>query len=232
MGNIVIVESEARLARELCDLIVSAGHEAIYLINGTNGLKTINQELPDLVILDTNLSDMSGFSLCQAIRSNPKTRTTLIILIGRSCDEEVQVRAFNSGCDDYVVKPFSSKELVARIGSLLRRRNGMPYKPVKAEQILQSGNLRLYLMPHKIERDGKEIHLSKVEFDILSLLMQNNNRILSKKILVESIWGSKVAVFDNTLNVHIHSIRNKIEDNPSIPKRIVTIRGVGFLFQG
>jgi DNA-binding response OmpR family regulator len=180
-----------------------------------------------LVILDLMLPALDGWEVCRTLRA--KSAVPILILTARG-DEQDRVLGLELGADDYVVKPFSMRELIARVRALLRRAKRLTI--VDEPDILQSGNLTLFVAEHRAELDGNELPLTPREFALLKVLMLHKGRALSREQLLELAWGFKEFIDPHTVDVHVHWLREKIEPDPKNPKRIVTVRGVGYRFTG
>jgi len=225
--RILIVEDELPLAQAIAYALKREGFQVRTAADGQEGLRLALTEKPDLVILDLMLPKLDGWEVCRTLRA--KSKVPILILTARG-EEQDKVLGLELGADDYVVKPFSMRELVARVRALLRRSklSMVPEEP----EVLQSGNLTLYVAEHRVELDGKELPLAPKEFALLKALMVNKGRVLSREQLLEIVWGQRDFIDPHTVDVHVHWLREKIEPDPKNPKRIVTVRGVGYRFVG
>ena len=223
--RILIVEDEVSLAQAVAYALRREGFQVRVATDGQEGLRMALTEKPDLVILDLMLPKLDGWEVCRTLRA--KSPVPILILTARG-EEHDKVIGLELGADDYVVKPFSMRELIARVRALLRRAKmtAMPEEP----EILQSGNLTLYVAEHRAELDGKELPLAPKEFALLKVLMLNKGRAMSREQLLELAWGGKEFIDPHTVDVHVHWLREKIEPDPKNPRRIVTVRGVGYRF--
>jgi DNA-binding response OmpR family regulator len=223
--RILIVEDEVSLAQAVAYALKREGFQVRIATDGQEGLRMALTEKPDLVILDLMLPKLDGWEVCRTLRA--KSAVPILILTARG-EEHDKVIGLELGADDYVVKPFSMRELVARVRALLRRAKmtAMPEEP----EILQSGNLTLYIAEHRAELNGKELPLAPKEFALLKVLMLNKGRAMSRDQLLELVWGGKEFIDPHTVDVHVHWLREKIEPDPKNPRRIVTVRGVGYRF--
>jgi DNA-binding response OmpR family regulator len=223
--KILIVEDELPLAQAIAYALKREGYQTRIASDGQEGLRVALTEKPDLVILDLMLPKLDGWEVCRTLRA--KSKVPILILTARG-EEHDKVLGLELGADDYVVKPFSMRELIARVRALLRR---VKMSMVGEEpEILQSGNLTLYLAEHRAELDGEELPLAPREFALLKVLMLNKGRVLSREQLLELAWGQSEFIDQHTVDVHIHWLREKIEPDPKNPRRIVTVRGVGYRF--
>jgi DNA-binding response OmpR family regulator len=223
--RILIVEDEVSLAQAIAYALKREGFQVRIATDGQEGLRMALTEKPDLVILDLMLPKLDGWEVCRTLRA--KSPVPILILTARG-EEHDKVIGLELGADDYVVKPFSMRELIARVRALLRRAKmtAMPEEP----EILQSGNLTLYIAEHRAELNGKELPLAPKEFALLKVLMLNKGRAMSRDQLLELVWGGKEFIDPHTVDVHVHWLREKIEPDPKNPRRIVTVRGVGYRF--
>ncbi len=223
--RILIVEDEPTLAEAIAYALKREGFQTLVAADGQTGLRMALMEKPDLVVLDLMLPKLDGWEICRTLRA--KSTVPILILTARS-EEHEKVLGLELGADDYVVKPFSMRELIARIRALLRRAKRLP--SIEEPEILQSGNLTLYVTEHRAELEGKELLLAPREFALLKVLMLNKGRVLSREQLLELAWGHKEFIDPHTVDVHVHWLREKIEPDPKNPTRIVTVRGVGYRF--
>ena len=225
MPTILIVEDDDTVREALSAGLESEGYEVILSDNGLDGLKQAKEEGPDLILLDLMLPEMDGLSVCRALRRNSDVPIIMLTARGTEMDKIV---GLETGADDYVVKPFSLGELLARIRSLLRRtRNDKQDNQMQ----LTSGNVSLDLTSRRVSKDDAEVHLTQKEFNLLAELMRNKGAVLSRDLLLEKVWGYSYVGNTHTVDVHIRWLREKIELDPSKPVRIVTVRGVGYRFE-
>ena len=225
MPTILIVEDDDTVREALSAGLESEGYEVILSDNGLDGLKQAKEEGPDVILLDLMLPEMDGLSVCRALRRNSNVPIIMLTARGTEMDKIV---GLETGADDYVVKPFSLGELLARIRSLLRRT-----KNDKQENQMQltSGDISLDLTSRRVSKDDAEVHLTQKEFNLLAELMRNKGAVLSRDLLLEKVWGYSYVGNTHTVDVHIRWLREKIELDPSKPVRIVTVRGVGYRFE-
>ena len=225
MPTILIVEDDDTVREALSAGLESEGYEVILSDNGLDGLKQAKEEGPDLILLDLMLPEMDGLSVCRALRRDSDVPIIMLTARGTEMDKIV---GLETGADDYVVKPFSLGELLARISSLLRRtRNDKQENQMQ----LTSGNLSLNLTSRRVSKDDAEVHLTQKEFNLLAELIRNKGAVLSRDLLLEKVWGYSYVGNTHTVDVHIRWLREKIELDPSKPVRIVTVRGVGYRFE-
>ncbi|MBK9747851.1 MAG: response regulator transcription factor [Chloroflexi bacterium] len=228
MSKVLIVEDEETLARNLADKLRGEGFAVTTAGDGEEGLEKLRGEHPDLIILDIMLPKLDGLSLCRLIRRDAGMAHIPIIMLTARGTEVDKIVGLESGADDYVVKPFGLGEFLARVRAVMRRAPGRP----AMQDELVSDDLRLSLTGRRLFKNDTEAKLSNKEFDLLVELMRNRGVVLSRDLLLTKVWGYDYYVDKRTVDVHIRWLREKIEDDPSTPKRIVTVRGVGYRFEG
>lgn len=227
--KILIVEDEPAVARGLEYGLQSEGYQTLLAETGEDALEIARREDPHLILLDIRLPGISGFDVCRQLRAEGK-RQPILMLTAR--DEEIdRVLGLELGADDYVVKPYSPRELIARIHALLRRAYG-ELSTVQPDEKIAFGDVEMDLTQLKVTKGGKDIYLTSTEFRLLHFLASQPNRPFTREQLVEAVWGYSASVGSNrTVDVHIRHLREKLEDDPSEPRWIVTVRGVGYKFQ-
>lgn len=225
--KILIVDDEDHI-RELLKFNLEKNGYAVYMANdGLNGLKLAREKQVDLILLDLMLPGMDGFEVCKEIRRDNIISNVPIIMLTAKSEEIDKILGLELGADDYITKPFSIRELSARIKALLRRSN------VKYDnEILRFGNITLNLQTREVLKHGKKLDFTLKEFEVLKLLIQNKGKILTREILLDKIWGYEYIGETRTVDVHIRHIRKKIEEDDKKPIYIQTIRGVGYKFIG
>jgi DNA-binding response OmpR family regulator len=228
MAKVLIVEDEDTLARTLADKLRGDGFSVITAADGEEGLEKIREDRPDLIVLDIMLPKLDGLSLCRIVRRDTATAHIPIIMLTARGTEVDKIVGLESGADDYVVKPLALGEFLARVRAVMRRAPGRP----ALQDELVSSDLRLSLTGRRLFKDEEDIKLSNKEFDLLAELMRNKGVVLSRDLILTKVWGYDYFVDKRTVDVHIRWLREKIEDDASNPKRIVTVRGVGYRFEG
>jgi len=226
MSRILIVEDEATVRDTLALNLRAEGHEVITAGDGVSGLQLAREQAPDLVILDLMLPQLDGLSLCRMLRRDSSVPIIMLTARGTEMDK---IAGLETGADDYVVKPFSLGELLARVRANLRRAST---DTRAAASRLQSGDLALDLLARRASLGGDEVKLTHREFDLLAELMRNQGAVLSRDLLLTRVWGYDYGGDSHTVDVHVRWLREKIETDPSTPKRITTVRGVGYRFEG
>ena len=223
MTKILIVEDESSFSDALEFLLGKEGFSVITAATGTEALKKFEQGGIDLILLDLMIPEISGTEVCRQIRA--KSKVPIIMLTAK--DSEVdKVVGLEIGADDYVTKPYSARELVARINAVLRR-NGSESTSVESGVIAVQG-IRMDIDRHQVSVNGIPVSLPLKEFELLEFLMRNAGRVLTRIQLIDRVWGSDYVGDTKTLDVHIKRIRAKIEDDPANPKIIQTVRGLGY----
>jgi DNA-binding response OmpR family regulator len=225
-ATILVVEDEATLRESLRYTLTRQGYHVLTAADGLSALESARAHRPDLVILDLILPGMDGLEVCRLLRR--ESSVPILILTAR--DEEVdRVIGLEMGADDYVTKPFSMRELVARVKALLRRAAMAPKEPPR---FLRSGDLLLDLEGRKAMKGDQPLPLKPKEFDQLAYLMAHKGKAFSREHLLQEVWGYTYTGEGRTVDVHIRWLREKIEKDPANPARIVTVRGVGYRFEG
>lgn len=222
--KIVIIEDEPDILEVLSYNLKREGFEVFSATNGTLGLSLVDKELPDLLLLDLMLPGMDGIEICSSIKNNPATQNTLIIMVTAKGEESDIVLGLGVGADDYITKPFSPKELVARVKAVLRRGHLVESSAAQSEKV-QVGNLAIDTNKYEVTIDGREVRLTATEFRLLHYLASNPGRVFSREQLLSRAMGDDVVVVDRNIDVHIRGIRKKMEIDPPL---IETIRGVGY----
>ena len=223
MTKILVVEDEASFSEALEFLLGKEGFSVVTAENGSDALKKFDQGGIDLVLLDLMIPEVSGTEVCRQIRA--KSRVPIIMLTAK--DSEVdKVVGLEIGADDYVTKPYSSRELVARIRAVLRRNTGESIE--NGTGVLSVGPVRMDVERHQVTFNGDAISLPLKEFELLEFLMRNAGRVLTRMQLIDRVWGSDYVGDTKTLDVHIKRLRAKIETDPANPTLIQTVRGLGY----
>lgn len=225
MTRILIVEDESSLSEPLAFLLEREGYETVIAEDGLAGVAEFDKNGADLVLLDLMLPGLPGTEVCREIR----TRSSVPIIMLTAKDSEVDiVVGLELGADDYVTKPYSSRELLARMRAVLRRRTE---EDVADDSVLEAGPVRMDVERHTVTVGGKEVPMPLKEFELLELLLRNSGRVLTRGQLIDRVWGSDYFGDTKTLDVHIKRIRSRIEAEPSEPTMLVTVRGLGYRFE-
>lgn len=228
--KILLVEDEEKLIANLADKLRAEGYDVFTALDGDTGWEMARGDAYDLIVLDIMLPGLDGLSLCRMIRNDSASAGVPIIMLTARGTEVDKIVGLESGADDYIVKPFGLGEFLARVRVQMRRPR--PARGLSQDE-LSSGDLRLDVTGRRVFRSAEEIKLSIKEFDLLTLFMRNQNAVLSRDFILANVWGHDYFPMDKrTVDVHIRWLREKIEDLPSSPKRISTVRGVGYRFEG
>ncbi len=230
MKKILIVEDDELILELEKDYLEAAGYEVDTCMDGMTGFKLAQEKVYDLLLLDLMLDGMDGFEICRKIR---KTKDVPIILVTAIGDDLHKIQGLGLGANDYITKPFSPSELVARVNAHIKtyeRLLSSSCNSQVAEDTIELGNLRIQSLSRKVFIDDNEIILKNKEFELLSFLASNPNFVFSSEVLYNRIWGMYANGNTKTVAVHINRLREKIEKNPSEPELIQTVRGVGYRF--
>ena len=229
MTSVLIVEDEAALAEPLAFLLRKEGFEVRIAGDGPTALAEFEANHVDIVLLDLMLPGMSGTEVCKNIR----LRSNVPVIMVTARDSEIdKVVGLEIGADDYVTKPYSSRELIARIRAVLRRGGEPEYEEEELEEdVLRGGRVVMDVERHVVTVDGDPVSMPLKEFDLLEYLLRNSGRVLTRGQLIDRVWGADYVGDTKTLDVHIKRLRSKIEVNPSRPSHLVTVRGLGYKFE-
>lgn len=224
MARVLIVEDSADIASLIRHVLEREGHEADTLASGAAVLPRVRQTTPDLVILDVMLPDMDGLQVCAALRGHRDTARVPVIMLTARGEESDRLRGFETGADDYVTKPFSPKELVARVSALLRR-SAAAAGAQGATSVLRYGRLSVDLDRHRVVEDEREVTLTAKEFLLLKYLIEHRGRVLSRDVLLTDVWGYQYTGGTRTVDVHVRRLREKL---PWLGGAIATIKQFGY----
>ncbi|AOX46765.1 MULTISPECIES: response regulator transcription factor [unclassified Microbacterium] len=227
MTRVLIVEDEPDLADPLAYLLRREGYEVEIAEDGTLALAAFRERGADILLLDLMLPGMPGTEVCRQLRLT--TQVPIIMLTAKDSEVDIVV-GLELGADDYVTKPYSTRELLARMRAVLRRR--APEEADLDDRILTGGRVVLDIDRHTVAVNGAEISIPLKEFELLEVLMRNAGRVLTRGQLIDRVWGTDYFGDTKTLDVHIKRIRSRIEENPSDPSMLVTVRGLGYRFEG
>ena len=230
-GTVLVVEDEENILEALRYNLEREGYVVYTASDGEDGLNLARSSKPDLVILDVMLPKMDGFEICRILRGEMDVPIIMLTARGEEVDRVVGLEL---GADDYVTKPFSMREFMVRVRNMLRRvkltsqsQSGLP-----DGDVLVAGDLEMALASHIVRRDGTAVDMKPREYDLLALLVKNSGRVFSRDQLLQQLWSQDYYGDSRTVDVHVRWLREKIEKNPSKPERIVTVRGVGYRFDG
>ncbi len=225
MTKLLLVEDEASIAEGLTITLEAEGFEVAWVKDGLEAVPTWERVRPDLVVLDLMLPGMSGTEICRTLRA--RSDVPIIMLTARDAEVD-RVVGLELGADDYLTKPFSTRELVARIRAILRR---APIQEIAGEEApVEVGGVRVDRARHEVQVDGAAVDLPPKEFELLAYLVEHAGRVLTRDRLIDEIWGSDYVGDTKTLDVHVRRLRTRVEADPHEPRRIQTVRGVGYRF--
>jgi two-component system, OmpR family, phosphate regulon response regulator PhoB len=220
--TILLVEDEAALVALLRYNLEREGFAVLEAPDGDEALLQAREQKPDLILLDWMLPLVSGIEVCRQLRRHPETRAIPIIMLTARGEEGDKLRGLDSGADDYVTKPFSPSELIARIRAVLRRA-----RPAPADEVLRYGDVVMDLAAHRVRRNGRELHLGPTEFRLLRFFLENPGRVFTREQLLDRVWGRDIYVEPRTVDVHIRRLRKAI-NGPKERDLIRTVRSAGY----
>jgi len=223
MPKVLIVEDEAPLAETIAYNLREEGYKVCAVGDGIAALDALRQEKPDLVLLDIMLPGIDGLEVCRLIRKESEIPILMLTAKSREIDKVVGLEV---GADDYITKPFSMLELIARVRAALRRSR----QETKAPDVLSAHGIELDIARHSVKVNSMEVVLRPKEFELLRVLLANRGRVMERSDLLDRIWGEDEYIDAGTVDVHVRRLRQKIEDDPSKPTRILTVRGAGYKF--
>ncbi|HEX8940320.1 MAG TPA: response regulator transcription factor [Candidatus Limnocylindrales bacterium] len=223
--TILVVDDERVLRETLAEALEADGFQVVQAGDGRSALERFREARPDLVLLDLMLPELSGIEVCRVIRQ--ESAVPILMLTAKSSEVD-RVVGLELGADDYVTKPFSLRELLARVRAILRRTEGSP-----AEQParVRLGDVEVDLAGHRLLRDGREVPLKPKVFELLAFLLRHRGQVFSRDQLLEHVWGYDFAGETRTVDVHVHWLRGLLEDDPSAPRFLHTVRGVGYVLR-
>jgi two-component system, OmpR family, response regulator MtrA len=218
-GRVLVVDDDAALAEMLGIVLRGEGFEPTFVADGDRAIEVFREFHPDLVLLDLMLPGMDGIDVCRQIRA--ESGVPIVMLTAKSDTVDV-VLGLESGADDYIVKPFQSKVLIARVRARLRRTDD------PAPETLAIGDVTIDVAGHSVQRAGEQLNLTPLEFDLLVALARKPRQVFTREVLLEQVWGYRHAADTRLVNVHVQRLRAKIEKDPERPEIVVTVRGVGY----
>jgi DNA-binding response OmpR family regulator len=226
MTTILLVDDEKMITGPLDRALSQAGYDVLVVHNGRDGLTQALEKRPDVVVLDVMMPEMDGWDVCRALRQESTVPILMLTALG---DEIDRILGLELGADDYLSKPFSTRELIARIKALLRRIE-LDRRQQTAEDQLIAGNLRLEINTHRAFQGSQELFLRQKEYELLTLLLSRPGDVITRAEFFDRVWGTDWLGDTRTLDVHIRWLREKLEDDPGQPRLIQTVRGVGYRF--
>jgi len=226
--TVLIVDDEPTLRETLAESLEQDGLRVVTAADGREALERFRAERPDLILLDLMLPGLSGIEVCRIIRQ--ESSVAILMLTARDSELD-KVVGLELGADDYVTKPFSLRELQARIRALLRRIESAPGAAAATTQTVDLGALRVDLAGHRLLRDGKPLPVKPKAFELLAFLLRHPGQVFSREQLLDRVWGYEYAGETRTVDVHVHWLRQQVEDDPGKPRYLQTVRGVGYVFR-
>jgi two-component system phosphate regulon response regulator PhoB len=226
MAKVLVIEDEPDLQQVLGYNLKQAGHEPISAERGLTGLRLAREHSPDVVLLDLMLPDVAGTEVCRSLKEDATTRHIPVIMLTARGEELDRVVGFELGADDYMVKPFSVRELMLRIQAILRRAQG---KPAETEPMIEFGCLRIDREAHRVWVEEHEVELTALEFRLLVTLYDRRNRVQTRATLLDDVWGIQADITTRTVDTHVKRLREKLE---AARDYVETVRGVGYRFRG
>ena len=223
--HVLIVEDEAALVTMLRYNLESEGYRVSEAVDGEEAILLVIEEPPDLILLDWMLPSLSGIEVCRRIRRNESARDVPIIMLTARGEDSDRVRGLDSGADDYITKPFSPRELMARVRAVLRRS-----QPSDNEQLVY-GDIEMDLARHRVQRGGRDLHLGPTEYRLLRHFLESPGRVFSREQLLDAVWGRDVYVETRTVDVHIRRLRKTLNEG-GLPDLIRTVRSAGYAIDG
>jgi len=230
-NTVLVIEDEENLLEALKYNLEREGYEVRTAADGEVGLELARSQKPDLIVLDLMLPKMDGFEICRILRQESNVPILMLTARGEEVDRVVGLEL---GADDYVTKPFSMRELLARVKAMLRRSRMLAEEARQGPsgEVLRTGDLEVDLGSHTVKLSGTSLEMKPREFELLALLVRNKGIAMTRGQILEWLWGHDYIGDVRTIDVHVRWLRNKIEKDPSAPERIITIRGVGYRFEG
>jgi two-component system response regulator RegX3 len=225
MTRVLVVEDEQSLREPLVYLLQKEGYDVVEAEDGNRAVQIFNEYGADMILLDLMLPGLSGNEVCRTIRQD--SQVPIIMLTAKEAEID-KVVGLEIGADDYVTKPYSTRELLARMKAVLRR-NVEPHMAVSG--VLEAGPVRMDVERHQVAVNGQKVSMPLKEFELLELLLENVNRVLTRGQIIDRVWGSNYFGDTKTLDVHIKRIRSKIEDDPARPVHLLTVRGLGYKYE-
>ena len=228
-AKVLVVEDDRNLLDTIKYNLRKEGYEVVTAADGAKALETARAEKPDLIILDIMLPEVSGLEVCRILR---KEMTTPILMLTARVEETDKIVGLETGADDYMTKPFSLRELIARVRAMLRRTRMAETKTEAKPETMTIGAIKIDVARHQVAKGTTAIELTPKEFDLLAFLAGNKGFVFSRDQLLEKVWGYEFAGDTRTVDVHIRWLRQKLEDNPEKPAHLLTVRGTGYKVEG
>jgi two-component system phosphate regulon response regulator PhoB len=224
--SVLIVEDEVAIVTLLRYNLEREGFRVYSTGDGEEAVTMVKEYKPDVIVLDWMLPSLSGVEICKQLRWNPETKSIPIIMLSARGEEGDRIRGLDSGADDYLTKPFSPAELIARIRAIFRR-----FRPALSEKILSFAGIKMDVAGHKVTRNDVEVHLSPTEFSLLRYLLEHPGRVFSREQLLDSVWGHDIYVELRTVDVHVRRLRKGLDYDGKQPDLIRTVRSAGYALE-
>ena len=228
MTTVLVVDDEQTVRDTVAQRLRQDGHRVITAADGAEALRQFRSEKPDLILLDLMLPELSGIEITRIVRG--ESDVPILMLTARDSELD-KVVGLELGADDYVTKPFSLRELQARVRALLRRRESPPTVGAGGASLVSVGEVTIDLAGHRVLRDGKAVAIKPKAFDLLAFLVRNPGQVFTRQQLLERVWGSDYPGETRTVDVHVHWLRSEIEHDPANPQVLETVRGVGYVLR-
>ncbi len=230
-ARLLLIEDDPRLADMVRDYLTQAGYRVTHAATGSAGLNLLSREPFDAVVLDLMLPDMDGLDVCRKMRGEVRANAeTPVLMLTARGDAMDRIVGLEIGADDYMPKPFEPRELLARLKAILRRAKGQTASASAKADILAFGRLEIDRGAREVRLDGKTAELTSYQFDLIVALAEHPGRVLSREHLMDLVKGEALEAFDRSIDVHVSRIRAAIEDDPKKPRRVITVRGAGYVF--
>ena len=220
---VLVVDDEPKIVKLAQDYLKQGGFRVLTATDGVSALDVARLQRPDLVVLDLNLPGMDGLDVCRALR---RTSDVPVIMLTARVEETDRLIGLELGADDYVTKPFSPRELVARVRAVLRRLQGGVHQP----GLIRAGELEIDLNGHRVFRSGELLHLTRIEFNLLATLAQHPAQTFTRSQLLDRLHGVAYEGFDRSVDTHVKNLRRKLETDPAEPRYVITVYGIGYQF--
>lgn len=227
--KILVVEDDRNLLDTLNYNLRKEGYDVVAAVDGAEALGVARKEKPDLIVLDIMLPKMNGFEVCRILR---KEMTVPVLMLTAKAEEVDKIVGLEIGADDYMTKPFSLRELLARVRAMLRRAKITEIQPITESALFKAGDIEVDIARHVASKSKAILELTPREFDLLAFLVKNKGFVFSREQLLEKVWGYDYAGDTRTVDVHIRWLRLKIETDPGNPERLITVRGAGYKLEG
>jgi two-component system OmpR family response regulator len=228
-AKILIVEDDQNLLATLKYNLLKESYDVITAVDGAQAIEIARNEKPELIVLDVMLPKLSGFEVCRILR---KEMTVPVLMLTAKTEEVDKIVGLEIGADDYMTKPFSMRELLARVRAMFRRADMSKLQPASEQENLKIGDLEIDIGRHQVLRRGSPLDLTPKEYELLAFLAKNKGFVFSREQLLEKVWGYDYAGDTRTIDVHIRWLRQKIENDPAHPKNLLTVRGAGYKLEG